>query len=173
MKKKINKKKMYIIILVSLIVISIIINIILSKKESEVVLTNEKINQIHIDEAISELSQLNEQERMEYYILEFVRNIEFKKYKDAYERLYEDFRKMYFPTQEKFEEYIKEYWPRENSLNHTNIERLGDYYVLWTEVIDITGEKNKFSMNIVIRENQYNDFDLSFSVNSAIDSSNL
>ena len=33
---------------------------------------------------------------------------------------------------EKFEEYIKEYWPRENSLNHTNIERLGDYYVMWT-----------------------------------------
>lgn len=173
MKKKMNKKKVYIIILATIMILSIIINIILSKLDSKAKITDEQINQIHVEEAISELSQMSEQERMEYYILEFVRNIEFKKYKDAYDRLYEDFKKMYFPTQEKFEEYIKNYWPRENSLNHTNIERLGDYYVLWTEVIDITGEKNKFSMNIVIRENKYNDFDLSFSVNSAIDSNNM
>ena len=158
MVNKKDKKKKYIIILAIVMILSIIINIILSNNESEEQITEEQINQIHLDESITKLSQMSEQERMEHYILEFARNIEFKKYKDAYERLYEDFRKMYFPTQEKFEEYIKEYWPRENSLNHTNIERLGDYYVMWTEVTDITGEKNKFSMNIVIRENKYNDF---------------
>ena len=51
-------------------------------------------------------------------------------------------------------------------IKHENIERNGDVYVLWITINDAINGKpsDKKNMNIVIKENDYNDFVISFSV---------
>ena len=51
------------------------------------------------------------------------------------------------------------------SVEHTNIERNGDTYILWVNIADsLNGKNTKTEYNFVIRENELNDFELSFSV---------
>ena len=51
-------------------------------------------------------------------------------------------------------------------IEHENIERNGDVYVLWINIADALNGKpgEKKQMNVVIKENDYNDFVMSFSV---------
>ncbi len=51
------------------------------------------------------------------------------------------------------------------SLEHTNIERNGDVYVLWVTLNDPLASKDSgVEMNFVIQENALNDFVISFTV---------
>lgn len=168
MKIKKNKKNILILLIVILVVL-IIINILISNKDKSTELTNEEIVQIQNESTVSKLSEWGEEDRIEYYATNFLRDLEYGNYTKAYSCLYEEFKKKYFPTEQEFEEYVKKYLPQEIITEYENIERLDNTYVLWLNVKDAEGEKNDFSLNIVIRENDYDDFDLSFSVNSAID----
>lgn len=144
-----------------------------TKEKKEVIdydeMTNEEI-QLVIENRISnleviELSEKNERERMEYYVSKFTEAIETKEYETAYEMLYDEFKENYFPTLESFETYIKEKFPKFISLDHTNCERNGEIYVLWTTMSDVLiTSYNAVEMNFVIKENALNDFVLSFSV---------
>ena len=51
------------------------------------------------------------------------------------------------------------------SVEHTNIERNGNTYILWVNISDSLGSKNSVQeYNFVIKENDLSDFELSFSV---------
>ena len=51
------------------------------------------------------------------------------------------------------------------SVSHKNIERNGDIYILWVDIGDSLSSRNgKTEYNFVIKENDLNDFELSFSV---------
>mgnify|MGYP007038285492 CR=1 FL=1 len=51
------------------------------------------------------------------------------------------------------------------SMDYVNIERNGNVYVLWVTLSNpISGKKSEKDLNFVVRENELNDFDLSFSV---------
>lgn len=162
-------------ITVGIIVIILLALIAFSTREKEEVIdydemTNEEIKLV-IDNRVSnlkviELSEKNETERMQYYVGEFAGAIEEKKYEDAYDMLYEEFRKNYFPTLESFETHVKTKFPAYMTLKHTNCERNGDVYVLWTTITDILAVDNTSSieMNFVVKEYELNDFVLSFSV---------
>lgn len=132
-------------------------------------MTQEEINLV-IDEKmenleIMELSELGERDRMERYLSSFVSAIESKEYEEAYEMLYDDFKNNYFPTLESFETYAKKTFPSLWALEYTNIERNGEVYVLWVTMSNALGSNDsEVEMNFVIRENELNDFDLSFSV---------
>lgn len=125
------------------------------------VITQEKIENIKK----KDLSGLGERDRMEYYVASFITAVENEKYEQAYEMLYEDFRKNFFPTVESFQEYVKNNFPKFISLNHTNFERFGDTYIMWTEMADTLGSKDSaVEMNFVVKENDLNDFVMSFEV---------
>lgn len=114
---------------------------------------------------LRKLSKMNERERMEYYVSEFMTDIENKDYEAAYEKLYSEFKTKFFPTLDSFEEYATKKFPKLCSMNYNNIERNGDVYVLWIKMNDLFGSKDSsVDMNFVIRENNLNDFEMSFSV---------
>ncbi len=117
------------------------------------------------EELIKKLSKLDERSRMEYYCGEYFKHIEKKEYKKAYELLYSEFKEKYFPTIESYEEYIKKTYPKNWALEYEDITRQGSIYVLQLNILDIDGTRdNKKPQRIVIKENNYIDFAISFQV---------
>ncbi len=169
MRVKKSKKPIIIgIVAVLLIIILVIIN----KKDDTVDysnMTDEEISvavQNKVDQmTVNNLAGLGERDRMEYYVSSFIKDIEEGDYESAYEKLYEEFRKNYFPTIASFEEYAKTKFPKMFSLEHTNFERNGDVYILWVTMSNPLGGKDSgVEMNFVVQENDLNDFVMSFSV---------
>ena len=168
--KKIDSNKV-ILIGVGIIVILFIIAFYLELQERELdysqlsedevnIAIQEEINDIHINE----LSKLGEDDRIEQYISRFMEKVDNEEYEAAYAMLYEDFKTNYFPTLESFEKYAKEKFPKLMSLEHTNLERNGEIYVAWVTVYDLMKSKSEgIELNFVIKENELNDFELSFS----------
>lgn len=121
----------------------------------------ENVNDIEI----SRLKDMGERDRMEYYASKFVSSIGNKSYEYAYSLLYDEYKDRYFPTLEKFEEYVKTRLPSRLSVEYTNIERNGEIYVLWVTLKNPVGtDKTEVEMNFIIKENALNDFVMSFSV---------
>lgn len=134
---------------------------------------NEKVEEISKASNLEKLYDMSEQERITYYCAEFFKLVDQGEYADAYEILYDEYKENYFPTESSFEVYMKTYFPGDFSLDYTNMERLGTVYVLWVDINDtLNGSTygHNFSMNVVIQENDYDEFVLSFSKNSAVDS---
>ena len=132
----------------------------LSKEELDAAIDEkiEKINKI-------DLAKLSERDRIQTYVGFFITAIENKEYETAYQMLYSEFRDNYFPGISDFEEYAKTKFPSMMSMDYVNIERNGNVYVLWVTLSNpISGKKSEKDLNFVVRENELNDFDLSFSV---------
>lgn len=168
-----NSKKLIMIIGIAIILIFgifFIKNLKKEKSQDYSNMTDEEID-IAIQEKVDkmklkDLSGLGERDRMEYYVSSFIKAIEAKKYEEAYEMLYDDFKNNYFQKLSDFEEYAKTKFPSMPSLEYTNIERNGDIYVLWVTLSDpLLGRETEKEMNFVVKENDLNDFDLSFTVN--------
>ena len=155
-----------IIVVLVLVVLALKIN---NKKPDYTKMTEEEID-IAIEEEVEDirlknLSKLGEGDRIEHYASDFMEKIDLGKFEDAYNMLYDEFKNNYFPTLASFEEYAKEKFPTVMSLEHTNIERNGDIYVVWTTVYDLMQSRDAgVEMKFVIQENDLNDFVLSFSV---------
>lgn len=176
-----KKKRKVLIILIGIILIIIVIIafvIIWFKQNSNSSLNNEsatlvtdEIEQSNNEKELESLYSMTEQERITYYCAEFFKLVDIRDYENAYELLYDEYKENYFPTQASFSEYMREYFPDDFSLEYTNFERLGDIYVLWIDVKDtLNGTRgHNFSMNVVIQENDFNDYVLSFSRNSAVE----
>ncbi len=169
---KIKKNNKYIYLGIGIVIILAIISFAIQKKEKVIdynTMTDEEV-QIAIQEKIDNinkknLSELGERDRMEYYVSTFIDAIENKQYEKAYDMLYIDFKNNYFPTLSSFEEYASTKFPKISSLEHTNIERNGDIYVLWVTLSDpLAGKNAQVEMNFVVQENDLNDFVMSFSV---------
>lgn len=174
---EIIKKKKLIIILALVIVLLLILTVIVvrsSNKNNEQEIYNQAVIERQETEKkliIEDLSGKSEQERMEYYCAQFFKYISNRDFESAYDMLYFEYKENYFPTIESFKRYILEYFPSTMSITHNNMERLGNIYVLWINVKDVYDAINgqNFDMNIVIREDAYNDIKLSFSRNSAVE----
>lgn len=111
------------------------------------------------------LSTLGERDRMEYYCGEFFNYIKHKDYEGAYNLLYSDFKTNYFPTLEDFQKYFEEKFPKYFALEYDDITRQGDIYVLRLKIIDVNSLSAEDNIQrIVIKENYYNDFVMSFQV---------
>ncbi len=171
--KKIEKRKKYlqisIVILIILLILMLIIKALIPSKQENTVqeLSEEVIEQ----ERISEQKNMTERDRIESYFLDFMDYIENKEYSKAYNLLYNDYKLNYFSSLDEFESYMKEYFPNSSTIDIENIERIGKgVYVLWVNIGDlVNGEYgNNFAMNVVIKEEGYNTYKLSFSKDSAI-----
>lgn len=123
------------------------------------------------EQTVIDLSKKSERERMQFYCADFFKKIDSGHYEEAYNLLYSDYKENFFPTLANFTEYFKEYFPDDFALKYNNIERLGDIYVLWVSVSDtVNGSKlgHNFSMNVVLKENELNNYVISFSRDSAV-----
>lgn len=180
-KNKKNQKKLIIIIIILLVILLVGALVILKKinvkdntprTEEELSKQQEKYLEEKNKEDVEKLSDMSETQRMEYYCGKFFGLINNQLYDDAYELLYSEYKENYFPTLANFKKYFEEYFPEEIALSYPNIERLGDIYVLNVNVTDgvnFSYGKN-FTMFVVIQENKLNDFVISFSRNSAVNS---
>ena len=117
------------------------------------------------DEIIRDLSKKTERDRMEYYCGEYFKYLQKNEYEAAYNLLYADFKEIYFPTLDSYIEYVNKTYPQDCAFKYDDITRQGKIYVLDLVVLDILGSKdNEKKQRIVIKENTYNDFVLSFEV---------
>ena len=179
MTKRINKNKLLIVIIVIAIIFSIMIvifNILNNKSKieikeesrSNVIVTSEKIEENKRNTELEKIKKMTERNRIEYYVKEFISYLTDEEYEEAYDLLNEDFRKDYFPTESDFRKYINGIFTKMVDVNFTNFERNGDIYVCWVTITDaINGTKDSgIEFNFVVQENDYNDFELSFSKKS-------
>lgn len=130
------------------------------KGESNEVDVNKSDEEIMLEK----LKSMSERDRMEFYFSEYATYIEEGNYEKAYGLLYPEFKNTYFPTLDKFEEYAKKTYPEFMTFSYNNIDRQGYIYVLNIDIIDIDKKENKKSHRVVIQENDFNDFVLSFQV---------
>lgn len=176
--KKNDKTQVKVInIIMTVLAILIIISTVLSnmsensnKEEQKINVTSSsnkeekesKVRQMDLEK----LKKMGERDRMNYYFSYFVDLIENKAYETAYGMLYSEFKENYFNNLNQFIEYATVTFPKMANLNYTNIERNGDIYVLWVEVTDVlNGRKDeKTEINVVIRENDFADIEMSFTV---------
>ena len=106
-----------------------------------------------------------EESRIKYYVGTFISTyIGDEKYEMAYDLLSDGFKANYFETYEKFESYAKEKYPTSLSLNYGEIQREGELYIIDVTVEDFFNEKATFTQTFVIKENNFNDYELAFSV---------
>ena len=113
---------------------------------------------------IKNLKSMSERDRMEHYFAEYADYIESGNYEKAYNLLYPDFKNKYFPTLEKFVQYIKNTYPESMAFSYNNIDRQGTIYVLDIDILDVKNKQNKKSHRVVIEEFDFDDFVLSFQV---------
>lgn len=177
-----KKKNIFVLILILIIICLLFVVVCIrnnDKKNPTAILietdeqTQKEIQEV-VDQALLEkLSGLSEQKRIEYYATEFIKALEGRKISTAYKLLNKDFKKNYFNTEESFGKYVKTYFPKEVSVKYVNMERLENLYVLEVEIKDIlnSDEPNHFDCYIVVKENGYADYELSFSVDSAMKNS--
>lgn len=175
-----NKKvKVSDIILIIILLILVCLNIIIythtmqileTKQKNLAINTNidekkeDKVQNEEDDTELEKLKSMSERDRMEFYFSEYATYIEDEKYEKAYNLLYPEFKNNYFPTLDKFEEYVKKIYPKFMAFSYNNIDRQGYIYVLNIDIIDIDNKNNKKSHRVVIQENDFNDFVLSFQV---------
>lgn len=176
MKKKVDQRKIIIVVTMVLVVVLILglsIYKVLTKEttnntyEKAVLEKKEKLKEV----AVEDLTGKTEQERMEFYCAQFFNYVTIRDFDSAYNMLYHEYKENYFPTIESFETYMLKYFPAEISITYNNLERLGNIYILWIHVSDVYNGTfgHNFDMNVVIREDAYNDVKMSFSRNSAVE----
>lgn len=178
MSKRRNKKKSNFNNIILVVILSIIIilfySILNSDKEENNVVENsaniairaEELIESENEEELNKLKQMTERNRIEYYVSNFINDVEEDNFKDAYAVLNNDFKKNYFLTLNDFKEYTQNRFTKMMNIEYVNFERNGQIYVIWLTMTDmINGNKNSgLEMNFVVKENDYNDFELSFSV---------
>lgn len=171
-------RKVKIILIVIVILILIALNIMVyvnehtnknESKEENVINTIVEHNIATEEETDSSrkemLSDYPEASRIKAYIGQYFSAIDYKDYETAYNILYENFKNTYFKTLEEFEIYAKEKYPDEIMVEYTNMEREGTMYIMTVKITDtLNKDYQPFEQNIVVLENNLNDFVLSFNV---------
>ena len=177
-KSKIRKDRLLIVLIGIILILTVIIVVSIalfagtdSEESEQASLYSEEIEEATEEAVLEKLYDMTEQDRITYYCAEFFKLADNGEYEEAYEILYDEYKENYFPTLASFKVYMQDYFPEDFSLDYTNIERLGDIYVLWVDVSDTLNGSygHNFSFNVVIRENDFDDFDLSFSRDSAVE----
>lgn len=163
-----------IIVILILIALNIMVYINAHTEEEEVTEVNEINTIVEHNIATEEetdadrkemLSEYPEATRMKAYVGQYISAIDSKDYESAYNLLYDGFKNTYFNTLDEFITYAEGKYPDEIMVTYNNMEREGTVYVLTISIQDpLNSEFQAIEQNIVIQENDLNDFVLSFNV---------
>ena len=104
-----------------------------------------------------------EEKRLKYYIGKFFTAIQNKDYEVAYNLLSSGYKKNYFTSYEDFEEYAKETYGISTVLTYEDIQREGELYIVKINVSISQGKTNKLTQTFIVKENNFNDYELAFS----------
>ncbi len=156
-----KKNKILLLIVIFAIILSILILIININKSKNNEVDNEEQETYFEDTSVDKLEGLSEKERILFYFSTYIENIENGNYQVAYDMLYDEFKNTYFDNIEKFENYVKNKYPDIISINYNSFVREGEYYIISTEIFDISTEES-ISQKFILKEYDYNDFKLSF-----------
>lgn len=171
-----KKIKIILLIILALILLAINIMVYISNNDKSKIKENDnQINTIIEHNIATEeetensrkemLNEYSEATRMKTYVGQYLSYIDSEKYEDAYNLLYQNFKNTYFKTLVDFENYAKEKYPSEIMAEYTNMNKEGNIYILSVKIQDPTNKEYKtLEQNIVIQENDLNDFVLSFNV---------
>ena len=163
-----KKKKILKIVIISLCIILLIIAILLfiafkKYKQEQGQKTPEQIKQEQIQEAqIKDLKTKNEVQRMQQYLVTYLKYIEQKQYDKAYELLYPECKEHYYPDLDFFIAYVENTYYDIMRIDFQDMQRQGEYYILTVELVDITDNLNSKEQKFIIYEKAANDFTLSF-----------
>ena len=167
-----KKTKIIIIILVIVLIILLIYSAILNnnKKQENVIVPQNTIQTENINPNLNtdldNLSKLKQYDRIKYYLDKYLFYIEAQDYQNAYNMLYTDFKQQYFPTLEKFTQYVIKKYPVVNTIEYTEYDKLGKYHVLTITFSDVLNATSttipSFKQKYIIVEKGLNDFELSF-----------
>lgn len=175
MNEKIKRLCLLILVLI-LMAINIYIYLINNKTSNQKsnqnnVSTNQNVNSTvasneEVTNALeSKIADMGERTRMQTYYGQFINLVETGKYDEAYEKLNKKFKTNYFPSVDKFKEYVVSKYPKNIRLVYTNIDRQGEYYILTVTVYDSFDENyQSFQQTVVVKENGNNDYEISFQV---------
>lgn len=136
----------------------------ISKVQEETAQEEQETDEDEEAEELEELKEMEERDRMEFYFSKFIEYIEEEEYQKSYDLLYEGFKDKYFPSLEKFIQYVKNTYPESPGFVYKDIERQGEIYVLKIEIVNYKDKTKNKSQRIVIKENNFNDFVISFQV---------
>ena len=126
-------------------------------------------NEVDAQNRDKKVASLNEKQRMQTYFGRYLSYIESGNYEEAYNLLYDGFKQNYFPTLEDFESYAQNNYPSNMVVEYTNIERQGTIFILTVKIRNALSDNTQTDVKeqqIVVTENNVNDFKLSFEVNS-------
>ena len=115
------------------------------------------------------VASLNERQRMQTYFGRYLSYIESGDYESAYNLLYDGFKQNYFPTLKDFETYAQNNYPANMVVEYINIEREGTIFILTIKIRNALNDNTQTDVpeqQIVVTENDVNDFKLSFEVNA-------
>ena len=177
-KKKILKYLIIGLLIIIVIILNIINNISAKNKtktpESTENNMSNSTNKVELDtrteeekntQLINKLKKASESDRIKTYLGTYFKYIENKNYEKAYDLLYDDFKKNYFPTIDDFEKYIKNInYPELITVNYEDIENQGKYYIVTVGVGDLQSKSRTLNKKekYVLVENDYNDYYISF-----------
>lgn len=171
-----KKIKIILLIILALILLAINIMVYISNNDKSKIKENDNQVSTIIEHNIATeeetensrkemLNEYSEATRMKTYVGQYLSYIDSEKYEDAYNLLYQNFKNTYFKTLVDFENYAKEKYPSEIMAEYTNMNKEGNIYILSVKIQDPTNKEYKtLEQNIVIQENDLNDFVLSFNV---------
>lgn len=172
-----KKKALKIAIIITILVLILLLAVLLllnknskNKEQTDLEKANIKYLESTNQKIVEDLSGKSEQQRMQYYCASFFKLIDNNNYEEAYKLLYSEYKENFFPTFNNFKRYFEEYFPQDFGLSYSNIERLGDIYVLTVKLTDTVNGSygHNFDLYVVIQENALNDYVISFSRNSAV-----
>ena len=172
-------KKLKIILVIIFILILIVLNLLVfinAHTQNENTNTTENVINTIVEHNIATeeeteqsrkemLNSYPEATRMKVYVGQYISAIDSKDYETAYNLLYENFRNTYFKTLEDFQNYAEQKYPDEIVVEYLNMEREGTMYIVTISITDpLNRDTPAIQQNIVIQENDLNDFVLSFNV---------
>ena len=175
MSKEINLKNVILIFIILVLILANLVVLLKINNLDKQLIANSNQNEETIQEIqsskseeeqeLEKLQAMTERDRMEYYFYKFISYIHSEDYSKAYDLLYPQFKENYFKTEEEFKNYAIKTYPQSVGFAYNDIDRQGSIYVLTITVMDtnkkVTDQK---SQRVVIKENNFNDFVLSFQI---------
>lgn len=129
--------------------------------------SNSNINQVYQNQnLVNRVRDKEEHERFKIYLGDIIKNLKNKEYETVYNKLNDNYKEKYFKTQDEFISYVENKLPQNMIVNHTNIERIDNYYIITVDLVnsrDYNDIKNRKNMYFVFREYGFDDYNFSFS----------
>ena len=136
-----------------------IINDNIDTGEYEILLDTYTVDQ---PEFIKKYESATDDKKAGYDINKFITALNAKDYNYAYNCLATGFKQNKFPTLDKFEKYVKNYFYENNKVQYTNGRKEGNYYIYTLNITDANNSENSIQKDFIVNLKDNREFEMSF-----------